>query len=62
MKKIIYLFLLLSISITPLFADWELFKKDVTYYYFNGDYNVDIIFLQSDENPNLLYSKVFFRF
>jgi len=62
MKKVIYLFLLLSISITPLFADWELFKNNVTYYYYNGEYNIDVKFLQSEDNPNLLYSKVFLDF
>ncbi|HPD33946.1 MAG TPA: T9SS type A sorting domain-containing protein [Candidatus Kapabacteria bacterium] len=62
MKKVIYLLILLLISLTQLFADWDLYKKDITYYYFNGDYNVDIKFLQSSDNPNLLYSKVFLDF
>ncbi|HRT67516.1 MAG TPA: hypothetical protein P5216_02125, partial [Bacteroidota bacterium] len=62
MKKVIYLLILLLISFTQLFADWDLYKKDITYYYFNGDYNVDIKFLQSSDNPNLLYSKVFLDF
>jgi|GEM_PF-1897435 len=69
MKKVIYVFLLLSISITPLFADWELFKNNVTYYYIIDNkygsldtHTIDIKFLKSIENPNMLYSNVYLGF